>query len=224
MNENYDLHAEIIYEDIIDINIKSLNHNIILEHTDDNDIKIYYDNNIQKDLTIKIHNDTLTVKGTSHINIFNFFKRKYYSDIFIYIPKKLYNIIIKDMNANINITLENIDQLNIKDINGNIFVKTGTLSSLNINDVNGNTEIIDVNVDNIIINDINGNIKSNYIEALDTMICDVNGNITLFFNDKSENYNLTKKTLFTSQTIDNNAPKNITIKSVTGNANIYFED
>ncbi|MBF0714813.1 DUF4097 family beta strand repeat-containing protein [Gemelliphila palaticanis] len=223
MKNNTYVYEENIYDNIQDIKISTDSNNIIIKEHTENFIKIRYDKEKNPNLKISTNNNFLEVKQQSKsvINIVKLFVKSMYSDIYIYLPNKIFNLYLLDINGNIDCNISELENIKVDNVNGNNYLEINKISSLKINNGNGNVTLKDMVAKELEINNLNGNIKSN-LDANYVDIKNVNGNVTLNFADSIDNYNIVENTVMSQKNINNNALKNINIKNVNGSSSLNF--
>lgn len=225
MNNNDHLYEYNIYENIQDIEINKCYNNIIINNHNENFIKICYDKKNKPKLKITSDNNTLKLQQKSKFEtgILNIFKRDKYSDIYLYLPKKTFNLSLIAISGNVDCNINKLNNITINNFNGNFYTKVDKACHVKINNANGNITLKNLTIDKLEVIYLNGNIKS-CLEAYYVDIKNVNGNVILNFNDSIDNYNIIENNKIYKEYIATKEYKNIHIKNVNGSSSITFEE
>lgn len=195
INATYmEVHQEISTSEIHTIHIKSVNHNLVFQTSDSENVKITYFQKIDNSNIYSQDNGILYLEMIEQVEDL--------SSIF-YQPTRKIDTIIISIPKEIPLRIIN------ENYTGNFEIKGASVKSISNSTINGNIELSDVTVQNLTLTSNSGGIKLDHVSFTKAGITGVRGNIDIDLTDSLELYNLDVSTSFGTLMINDERVKEI---------------
>lgn len=216
--------------------VKTVNQDIIIQKSKDNNIHITYSENKNKKYKIEQSNGNLSIHSYDTRNLakqiidslhYHFYFKEDKIKVIIELPEYEYQMIkLKTTNGNIEIKDIRSKQIKLDNINGSTKIKQIQATDLTSHSTNGNITLTSTIAPNINLKNVNGSIKGEELTVETATVKSTNGNIRLEIIGDEDDYKRDIQTINGTSNITNRTKGDfeLKLKSINGNIKVTFKN